>query len=422
MNSTSLPLGLYVHWPFCKAKCPYCDFNSHVIDDIDSVAFLTAFKAEMAYMADQLDRKTALSSIFFGGGTPSLMPAFVVEGVIDTAATIFGFEPAIEITAEANPTSVEARKMLDFHHAGVNRVSMGVQSLRDTTLSFLGREHSANEAKAALAILGNAFANISIDLIYATPEQTPTSWHDELSEALTLSLNHLSLYQLTIEAGTHFYTRQRRGEVMALDDDHAATLFDITRELTTAAGLPAYEISNHARPGHECLHNLIYWQSGNWLGIGPGAHSRFTRQNDNFKHSSFENGGFENSRIGISTRRSPAGWLQSVAKHGHGIDTLITDGQNDWAAEMLMMGLRLASGLSLGRVSAACGDHHGWLNTRGLRRCLDAGWLIASDKDGQRLVTPDNDDFGDGVMGILHIHASDDGRLRLNRMLAELIK
>ena len=395
-------MGLYVHWPFCKAKCPYCDFNSHVSADIDATAFLSAFHNEMAYMADQLDRRTLLSSLFFGGGTPSLMPAFVVEGVIDKAAEIFGFAPAIEITAEANPTSVEASTMLDFHHAGVNRVSMGVQSLRDETLAFLGREHSADEAKRALATVRGAFDNISIDLMYATPDQTPKDWHDELSGALALGLDHLSLYQLTIETGTHFYTRQRRGETMALDDDHAATLFDITRETTNSAGLPAYEISNHARPGHECRHNLIYWQSGNWLGIGPGAHSRFTRQDSTQK----------NSRIGISTRRSPAGWLDAVNEHGHATDTLVTDGQNDWAAEMLMMGLRLTSGLLLARVIAACGAYHNWLDPEGLHRCLDAGWLVA---------TPENTKSADNDIAHLHIRASETGAIRLNHILAELI-
>ena len=392
------PLGLYVHWPFCKAKCPYCDFNSHVSNDIDADAFLAAYLTEMTYMADQLEQPASLSSIFFGGGTPSLMPAFVVEGIIDKAAAIFGFMPAIEISAEANPTSVEASKMLDFHHAGVNRISMGVQSLRDDTLAFLGREHSADEARKALTTVRTAFDNMSIDLMYATPNQTPADWHDELSTALALGLDHLSLYQLTIESGTHFYTRQRRGEVMALDDDHAATLFDITRMLTRDAGLPAYEISNHAKDGYECRHNLIYWQSGNWLGIGPGAHSRFTQQDH---------------RIGISTRRSPAGWLDAIAKDGHATDTLVTDGKNDWAAEMLMMGLRLTSGLSLARLSAACGPYHNWLDTEGLRKCHDAGWL---------LVTPDITAINaDTDIANLHIRASDAGAIRLNHILAELI-
>ncbi|MDB2391070.1 radical SAM family heme chaperone HemW [Alphaproteobacteria bacterium] len=394
-SALGLPLGLYVHWPFCKAKCPYCDFNSHVSADIDADAFLTAYHTEMAYMAGQLDHQTPLSSIFFGGGTPSLMPAFVVEGVIDKAAEIFGFRPDIEITAEANPTSVEANRMLDFHHAGVNRVSMGVQSLRDQTLAFLGREHSADEAKQALATLRTAFDNMSIDLMYAVPDQTPQDWHDELSAALALGLDHLSLYQLTIEAGTHFYTRQRRGEMMTLDDDHAATLFEITRIVTGEAGLPAYEISNHARPGHECRHNLIYWQSGNWLGIGPGAHSRFTRQH---------------SRIGISTRRSPAGWLDAIAKQGHATDNLVTDKAADWASEMLMMGLRLTSGLSLAPISAACGDYQNWLDVKGLQRCRDAGWLLANDQAGK---TQD--------IGQWHIRASEEGQIRLNHILAELI-
>ena len=403
VSALGLPLGLYVHWPFCKAKCPYCDFNSHVSSDIDADAFLTAYHTEMAYMAGQLDHQTPLSSIFFGGGTPSLMPPFVVAGIIDKAADISGFMPDIEITAEANPTSVEARTMLDFHHAGVNRVSMGVQSLRDDTLAFLGREHNADEARTALATLRSAFDNISIDLIYATPDQTPEDWQTELSAALALGLNHLSLYQLTIETGTHFYTRQRRGEIMALDDDHAATLFDITQTLTRDAGLPAYEISNHAKPEHQCRHNLIYWQSGNWLGIGPGAHSRFTRQDSAHR----------TSRIGISTRRSPAGWLDAIAKNGHATDNLVTDGKKDWAAEMLMMGLRLTSGLSLARVSAACGDHHNWLDLEGLRKCHDAGWLVT---------TPDMSEIdADSAIGHLHIRTSDTGMIRLNHILAELI-
>ena len=402
-SDLSLPLGLYVHWPFCKAKCPYCDFNSHLSDDIDADAFLSAYHTEMAYMADQLDHRTALSSIFFGGGTPSLMPAFIVESVIDKAADIFGFMPDIEITAEANPTSVEAGTMLDFHHAGVNRVSMGVQSLRDDTLAFLGREHSADEARTALATIRTAFDNMSIDMIYATPDQTPADWHDELSSALALGLDHLSLYQLTIETGTHFYTRQRRGEVMALDDDHAATLFDITRTLTRTAGLPAYEISNHAKPGHECRHNLIYWQSGNWLGIGPGAHSRFTRIVSPDQHN----------RIGISTRRSPAGWLNAIATDGHATDTHVTDDKNDSAAEMLMMGLRLTSGLSLADIYARCGDYRDWLDIEGLQKCHDAGWLV---------VTPDTDAIdADTDISTLHIRTSDAGAIRLNHILTELI-
>ena len=270
------PLGLYIHWPFCLAKCPYCDFNSHVSDTVDMAAFGDALCQEMTHMAGLLAAHRPLTSLFFGGGTPSLMAPALVGRVIDHANKLFGLDPAVEITAEANPTSVEAGRMLAFRRTGVNRVSMGVQSLDDKVLAFLGRAHSAAEAQQALDTIRTAFDQISIDLIYATPGQTKARWRQQLEQALAFDLTHLSLYQLTIEPGTVFYSRQRRGEVMTLNDDRAAALFDITQEMTGVAGLPAYEISNHAKPGFECRHNLTYWQGGDWLGIGPGAHGRFT--------------------------------------------------------------------------------------------------------------------------------------------------
>jgi putative oxygen-independent coproporphyrinogen III oxidase len=387
------PLGLYIHWPFCLAKCPYCDFNSHVSDTVDMAAFGDALCQEMTHMAGLLAAPRPLTSLFFGGGTPSLMTPALVGRVIDHANKLFGFDPAVEITAEANPTSVEAGRMLAFRRTGVNRVSMGVQSLDDKVLAFLGRAHSAAEAQYALDTIRTAFDHVSIDLIYATPGQTKATWRQQLEHVLAFDLTHLSLYQLTIEPGTVFYSRQRRGEVMTVNDDRAAALYDITQEMTGLAGLPAYEISNHAKPGYECRHNLTYWQGGDWLGIGPGAHGRFTNHRQN---------GASITRHATRTRRSPAGWLQAVFSDGHGIDEMHDDSVADWAAEMVMMGLRLHSGINLTQIEQLCGPQTGWLDRAGFTACIDAGWL---DYDKARS----------------QLAASDAGRVRLNSILAKIL-
>jgi putative oxygen-independent coproporphyrinogen III oxidase len=387
------PLGLYIHWPFCLAKCPYCDFNSHVSAQVDFARYGDALCQEMTHMASLLSRRTPLASLFFGGGTPSLMPADLVARLIVHAERTFGLTPDVEITAEANPTSVEAAAMLDFRRAGVNRVSMGVQALDDTTLKFLGRMHSVDDALQALDRVRAAFDRVSIDLIYATPDQNAAAWRKTLSRALGLGLSHLSLYQLTIEEGTVFYSRQRRGEVMALDDDRAADLYTVTQDLTTAAGLPAYEISNHAAIGQECRHNLIYWQGSDWIGIGPGAHGRFTRVDPVHGVA---------VRTATLTRRSPVGWLDAVTQHGHGIERIDDESTDDWATEMVMMGLRLTRGITLGQIEALCGCRKAWLDETGLARAIENGWLVHRPTSGR-------------------LYTTATGRLRLNSLLSLIL-
>ena len=393
-DQASRPFALYLHWPFCRAKCPYCDFNSHVSNDVDSKIFGDALCTEMTYMASLMPSRPSISSLFFGGGTPSLMPPLLVERLIRHAEDLFGFTGDIEITAEANPTSVEAEAMLGFQKAGVNRVSVGVQSLDDASLKFLGREHSAADALHALDKIKKAFNRISIDLIYALPNQSPKAWQAMLGQALSLGLGHLSLYQLTIEAGTIFHTRQRRGEVMALDDDRAADLYEMTQQMTHAAGLPAYEISNHAAPGQECRHNLTYWQAGDWLGVGPGAHGQFAL------FDPAENIATRNATV---TRRSPAGWLDEVAAKGHGIDEARIDSPADWASEMAMMGLRLTNGIDLDVIENLCGPCNDWLDGDGVEQAIAAGWLRRMPNQSRLM-------------------ASDDGRLRLNHILSIILR
>ena len=350
-------------------------------------------------MAALLPDRRALTSLFFGGGTPSLMPPNIVGKIISHAEKTFGFAPAIEITAEANPTSVEAQVMTEFFHAGVNRVSMGVQSFDNEILRFLGREHNAAEALSALQTVRRHFDNLSIDLIYATAGETMASWRKSLSQALALGLPHLSLYQLTIEPGTAFFTRQRTGEQLHLDDDHAADLFELTQSLTADAGLTAYEISNHARPGAACQHNLNYWQAGDWIGIGPGAHGRFCLGSEN-------PAGMQ--RVGTATRRSPAGWLDAVQTTGHGIDTHTIDTATDYAAEMMMMGLRLADGVKIDQIEALCGPQDDWLDRAAMTQAVADGWL-----DLQK-------DSHTGSDTQLCLTAA--GRLRLNHILAMILR
>ncbi|MDA0331701.1 MAG: radical SAM family heme chaperone HemW [Proteobacteria bacterium] len=399
VSDTNPDLALYIHWPFCRQKCPYCDFNSHVRTTHDSAEFGTALCLEMSYMAKMLADRRALTSIFFGGGTPSLMPPAVIGKIIAHAEKIFGFAPTIEITAEANPTSVEAKIMTEFYHAGVNRVSMGVQSLDNDILKFLGREHDVAEALSALDTVRHSFDNLSIDLIYATAGQTLNDWQNTLSQALAFDLPHLSLYQLTIEPGTVFYTRQRNGETLNLDDDHAADLFELTQHITAAAGLPAYEISNHGKPTAQCQHNMNYWRAGDWIGIGPGAHGRFTIAADEYKNL---------QRVGTATRRSPAGWLQSVQKTGHGIDNRTHDGADAFAAEMIMMGLRLTTGVSIQQIETICGPRGEWLDDAAVTQAIEDGWLDRNQSNDSGMVTD--------------LRATDAGRLRLNHIIAMILR
>ena len=390
MSREDQSLGLYVHWPFCKAKCPYCDFNSHVSSQVDYAAFQTGMLAEMRHLASHLEQPSKLRSIFFGGGTPSLMPPDLIAAILAEAEQIFGFATDIEITAEANPTSVETAKLTGFKSAGVNRVSLGIQALDPAQLHFLGREHSVTEALAALALAQTIFERVSIDLIYGLPGQTPVNWQATLRQLLGLGLDHLSLYQLTIEAGTVFYTRQRQGDVLTGSDDVVAGLFEMTNATMEEAGLAAYEVSNYARDGHECRHNLTYWQAHDWLGIGPGAHSRFDCQGQ---------------RVGLATRRSPQSWLEMTALKGHAIETECVETPMGWANEMLMMGLRLKTGIDLNLIEQKCGPRQLWLDQNRLATHFEAGLLqFLEDHNGDRLAT------------------TAEGRLLLNSLLADITR
>ncbi len=324
--------ALYIHWPFCLAKCPYCDFNSHVRDSVDAELWQRALLADLRHEAG-LAGGEALESVFFGGGTPSLMPPGLVNSLLQEAEKLWGFSPGIEITLEANPSSVEASKFADLVSAGVNRVSLGLQSLDDKALQFLGRLHGVEEGLKALETAQAVFNRVSFDLIYALPGQSAQHWREQLQRALSFGTEHLSLYQLTIEPGTRFESMVRREEFTPLDDDEAADLFNVTRELTSAAGLPAYEISNHARPGEESRHNLTYWRYDDYAGIGPGAHGR---------------------RNGFATTRhkKPENWLAAVDRNGNGLQEERALGVSEQAAEALLMGLRLAEGIDLARSSA----------------------------------------------------------------------
>ncbi len=335
MTPDKTPLALYVHWPFCVSKCPYCDFNSHVRDVVDQQAWRDSLLADLAYEAQALPGRT-LGSIFFGGGTPSLMPPATVAAIIAAAQTIWTPAPDIEITLEANPSSVEAARFADLAAAGVNRVSLGLQSLDNMALKFLDRAHDVTEGLGALDTAQRHFARVSFDLIYALPDQSLAAWQAELARALAFGTEHLSLYQLTIEPGTRFATEAARGRLTIPDGDRAADLFEATRAMTAAASLPAYETSNHARPGAESRHNLTYWRYGDYAGVGPGAHGR---------------------RDGLATqrRRKPENWLAAVARNGHGIEVEEPLAPHDRASEALVMGLRLREGIDLPRIAALAG-------------------------------------------------------------------
>ena len=328
-------LALYIHWPFCVSKCPYCDFNSHVRESVDQAAWCDALLRDMAWEAERLPGRR-LGSIFFGGGTPSLMPPATVASLITAAQRHWPFADDIEITLEANPSSVEAARFADLASAGINRASLGLQALDDQALAFLGRAHDVAEGFAALEIAQQHFDRVSFDLIYARPDQSEDAWDAELTRALGFGTEHLSLYQLTIEPGTKFESMVRQGDFIPADPDHAADLFDLTAELTGAAGLPAYEISNHARPGCESRHNLTYWRYGDYAGIGPGAHGR---------------------RGGLATVRhkKPENWMSALARNGHGCqaEDLLTPAER--AREALLMGLRLREGVDLAHIAQASG-------------------------------------------------------------------
>jgi putative oxygen-independent coproporphyrinogen III oxidase len=378
-------LALYIHWPFCKSKCPYCDFNSHVRGAIDEARWKSALLTEL----DQVAAETAgrrLTSIFFGGGTPSLMAPETVAELIERAGRHWRFADGIEVTLEANPNSVEAARFAALGQAGVNRLSLGVQALDDRALHFLGRAHDAAEALAAIALARRHFGRFSFDLIYARPEQTPEAWGDELDRALRLAGDHLSLYQLTIEPGTAFATAAARGDFALPDDEQQGALYEMTERRLATAGLAPYEISNYARPGGESRHNLAYWRYDDYAGIGPGAHGRLT---------------LDGAKIATRRKRVPETWLAAVEAEGDGSEERVPLSPQERAREMLMMGLRLAAGIDRARFASETG--------MALEAALD-------DKQLPHLI-----ETGFVVLDALGLRATSAGRQRLNAVLARLL-
>ncbi len=380
------PLALYIHWPFCLAKCPYCDFNSHVRAPVDQARFAAALRTELAWEAARLGRRR-LVSIFFGGGTPGLMEPATVAALIADAIRLFDPVADLEITLEANPTSVEAGRLAGFRAAGVNRLSLGVQALDDAALAALGRRHSAAQAIAALEAARALFPRLSFDLITARPGQTVPDWRAELRRALALAADHLSLYQLTIEPGTGFAALHRKGQLVLPDDDTAAALYDATGEEAARAGLFAYEVSNYARPGAESRHNLQYWRYGDYAGIGPGAHGRLTL------------GG---TLRATCRQRAPEAWAGLVERHGHGSteETPVTAPER--AREALLMGLRLSEGIDAARFASRTGI--------ALDDALDPGTLARAVEEGYL------------VRDAVRLRATPEGRKRLDALLAALAR
>ena len=385
MTPPTGPLGIYVHWPFCKSKCPYCDFNSHVRDGVEQDRWRAALLKELEHAAREAPGRR-VETIFFGGGTPSLMEPATVGAVIERVKALWDTARDLEITLEANPTSVEAGRFAAVAEAGVNRVSLGVQALDAPSLRFLGREHSADEAIAALETARRHFTRYSFDLIYGRPGQTVEAWAAELERALVLAGEHLSLYQLTIERGTRFFTDHARGAFTLPGEDEAAAMFELTQARLAAAGRPAYEISNHARPGAACRHNLIYWRYQDYVGIGPGAHGRFAE-----------------AGAKRATRRTsgPEAWLEAVEGKGHGTaETSLVMGQ-DLVEEALMMGLRLADGIDRALFASMTGaDPVTALGEARLAPLVAAGYL---------------------EIDAAHLKATAAGRQRLNALMERLI-
>jgi oxygen-independent coproporphyrinogen-3 oxidase len=380
------PLALYIHWPFCLAKCPYCDFNSHVREAVPQARFRAALLAELGWEASRLGRRP-LRSIFFGGGTPSLMEPETVGALIDRARALFAPEDDLEVTLEANPTSIEAGRFAGYRAAGVGRVSIGVQSLDEAALRMLGRQHSAAQAIAALELGRRIFPRLSFDLIYARPGQTEAAWRAELAQALDLAADHLSLYQLTIEPGTAFEALHRRGEIRLPDAETAAALYEATAAEAARFGLLPYEVSNYAKPGSESRHNLAYWRYGDYAGIGPGAHGRLSL-----------GGGL----IATRRHRAPEIWAERVeaAGHGSGEDVPVTPPER--AREMLLMGLRLSEGISAARFEARTGI--------ALAAAVDGDILAAAIEAGYMVAAGDR------------LRATAEGRLRLDALLGALVR
>jgi oxygen-independent coproporphyrinogen-3 oxidase len=378
------PLAVYIHWPFCRSKCPYCDFNSHVRDGVDAARWTRALLSDLEHQAE-LTAGRAVGSVFFGGGTPSLMPPTTVGELLDRVQSHWTVMPDVEVTLEANPNSAEAGRFRAFAAAGVNRLSLGVQALDPAALRFLGRAHDRNEAIAAIEHAREIFPRFSLDLIYARPRQDVAAWRSELDEALTFAGEHLSLYQLTIEPGTAFATRARRGELALPEEENTAALFEVTQERLAAAGLPAYEISNHARPGAECRHNLAYWRYQDYVGVGPGAHGRLTQAGTKFATRQY---------------RLPEKWLAAVETTGTGFEEITPIDRETAIGEMLMMGLRLVGGVSRARLECAAGRDAETLFGSNLAPLIEGGFLTF---DPERLA------------------ATAAGRQRLNAVLAALL-
>lgn len=378
--------ALYVHWPFCASKCPYCDFNSHVREKVDQPRWAEAMLRELDHFADLTPGRT-LTSVFFGGGTPSLMPPSTVEAILKRADERWGLPAGTEVTLEANPTSVEADKFRAFRAAGVNRVSLGIQALNEADLKALGRRHSADEALTAIGLARAIFPRYSFDLIYARPGQTVAAWREELARALDHAVGHLSLYQLTIEEGTQFHTLHARGELVLPEEEVQGELYAVTQEVLESAGLPAYEVSNHARSGEESRHNLTYWRYGDYVGIGPGAHGRLTLPGQ--------------GKVATRTHRAPEVWLDRTLAVGSGAKPFEPVADADRLTEMLMMGLRLSEGVSLHRLTAETGKQlTDWINPARLDSLIRHGML---EQRGPVLA------------------ATRDGRERLNAVLARLL-
>lgn len=378
-------LALYIHWPFCLAKCPYCDFNSHVRDRIDQTRFAAALRHELRTEARRLGRRR-LTSVFFGGGTPSLMDPSTVGALLDDAAGYFDPADDLEITLEANPTSIEAGRLADYRAAGVNRISIGIQSLDPSALRTLGRQHSASEAVAALALARRLFPRVSFDLIYARPGQDLASWQGELRSALAIAADHLSLYQLTIEPATQFDVLHRQGKIVLPDEDTAASLYDATEEECARAGLLAYEISNYARPGEESRHNLTYWRYLDYAGIGPGAHGRVK---------------VDGLLRATRRHRAPEPWAERVEQTGDGLTADDTVPPEERAREALLMGLRLTEGIDLRRFTGRTG--------RTLAQSVDADILARCITEGYLTLTQER------------LVATREGRIRLDSLLAALV-
>jgi oxygen-independent coproporphyrinogen-3 oxidase len=387
MRGVTEPLALYIHWPFCAAKCPYCDFNSHVRDRVDEARFAAALRRELAHEAARVGRR-ALASIFFGGGTPSLMAPDTVAALIADARALFEAAPDLEVTLEANPTSVETGRLAAFRDAGVNRASLGVQSLEEDALRFLGRRHDAAQAIAALEAARGIFPRLSFDLIYARPGQAEAAWRAELRRALALAADHLSLYQLTIEPGTQFATLHGRGDFALPEGDAAARLYLATAEEAARFGLHAYEVSNYAAPGAQSRHNLAYWRYGDYLGIGAGAHQRVLR---------------DGRMLATRRHRAPEEWAARVERDGHAAVEEAALAPQDRAREALLMGLRLAEGVDPGRIAARSGlPFAETVDATMLAALLDEGYLAWSDAG--------------------RLRATQEGILRLDALLPALLR